>query len=103
MLSFFRFQRQGLLESDPCECQYPSVVGCKDLDERGRIPEDFEPGASPQPVFHCLQLLFAKGAQWVCERVEWISVRFQQRSVTGSKARKKGPIHTIANGFAFIK
>ncbi len=29
-----------------------------------------EPGACTQPIFDCLQLLFANGTQWVCEGVE---------------------------------
>ncbi len=54
------------------------------------------PGASPQSVFDCLWLLFAKGTQWVCGGV-------QERTGTGSKARKEGCIHTIANGFAVFR
>ncbi len=44
-----------------------------------------------------LWLLFAKGTRWVCGGVEEIGVGFQQRSVTGSKARKEDRIRTIDN------
>ncbi len=56
-----------------------------------------------QPVFDRLRLLFVKGTQWVYGGVEEIGVRFQQRRVTGSKARKDDRIPTIANGFAIFR
>ncbi len=54
------------------------------------------PGASLQPAFDYLWLLFAKGTQWVCGGV-------QERTETSSKARKEDFIHTIANGFAVFR
>ncbi len=58
-----------------------------------------EPGAYSQPVFDCLRLRFTKRTQCVCGGVEKIDVGFQQRSMTGSKARTEDRAHTIANGF----
>ncbi len=55
------------------------------------------PGASPQPVFHYLRLLLAKGTQWVCGGFEEICVGFQKRSGTDSEAC------TFANAFAVFK
>ncbi len=58
-----------------------------------------EPRASPQPVFDCLGLLFAKGTQWVCGGVEEIGVR----SVAGSMGRYEYRVRTVANGHAVFK
>ncbi len=77
-------------------------------DGRGRTSKDvlsrrIEPCASPQSVFDCLRLLFAKGTQGVCRGVNAIGVGFQQMSVTGSKAREEGRILSIADGFAIFR
>ncbi len=57
---------------------------------------------SLQPVFDCLRFLFAKGKQWVYRGVVEIGVRFQEMSVTGSKACKADHIRTIANRLAIF-
>ncbi len=61
------------------EHQHPFRVGCKDLEGRRRTSKDvlssrITTGASPQPVFDCLWLLFTKGTQWVCGGVKEIGV-----------------------------
>ncbi len=99
---------KGLPEGDPCEREHPFGVGSKDLEgwrrtSKGVLSSCIEPGASLQPVFDCLRLLFAKGTQWVCGRVKEIYVGFQQRSVAGSKARKEDRVLMVANGLPIFR
>ncbi len=102
---YWSSRTKGLLVGDPCWRQHPFMVVGKDLEGWGRTSKDVlchltESGESPQPVFYCLRLLFAKGTKWVCRGVREIDARFQQRSVIGSKAWKEGHIRTIVNRFA---
>ncbi len=64
------------------------------------LPRRIKSGASPQPVFNCLRLPYAKGTLWFCGGVEEIGVHFQQQSVTGSTPRREIGIRTITNRFA---
>ncbi len=51
-----------------CEHQHPFGEGGKDLEGGENVFSRYiEPGASPQLVFDCLRLLFARGTQWVWE------------------------------------
>ncbi len=61
-----------------------------------------EPGASPQPEFDCLRLLFAKWTQGVCGGVEEIGIGFQQRNVAGSQARKEDRVRTVVSGHSIV-
>ncbi len=54
-------------------------------------------------MFDCLRLLFANWTQGVCGGVEEIGVRFQQRSVAGSKARKVDRVRLVANGHLIFR
>ncbi len=72
---------------------------------RGRTSKDvlsrcIEPWAPPHPVFYGLFLNFAKRARWICGRTGEMDVRFQERCVTGSKARKDDRVRTVAICFA---
>ncbi len=49
-----------------------------------------------------LRLLFAKGTQGVCGRVEEICVSFQQWSVAGSEAREGDRVRSVDSGHAIF-
>ncbi len=80
-----------------------SVVRTFRRTSKGVLSSCVECGASPQPVFDFLRLLFTKGTQWVCGGVDEISVGFHQRSLAGSKARKEDCVRTVANGYTIFR
>ncbi len=74
--------------------QYHFGVGGKGWE---KFPKVLWPWAPPQSVFFCLWLLFAEKSRSICGRVVEIGIRFQERYVTGSKARKEDRVHTVVN------